>query len=82
MNTDKKHVSIEYKNMAAVRQKRSRPGYGRIIYSFHVFIRKTEHLVTIPREMAAVHLTIMLCHLKSAQITAKHCLVGLYNNQG
>ena len=30
--------------------------------------------LTIPKKMTAVHLTIMLCHLKSAQITARHCL--------
>ena len=30
--------------------------------------------LTIPKKMAAVHLTIMLCHLKSAQITVKHDL--------
>ena len=33
-----------------------------------LFIKNSRHL-TIPIKMAAVHLTIMLCHLKSTQIT-------------
>ena len=58
-----------YRNAFAGKLNREHKNFRCIHNTMNNFI-----ILTIPKKMVTVYLTTMLCHLKSAQITTKHCL--------